>query len=55
MLYYCLLVIKNNLTFKTEHEHNIQQISNIKVPTMHKKLTQSIYLYIGPKFTVNFR
>jgi len=43
-----LYIIKNNLTFKTEHGHNTRQLSNIKVPTMHKKLTQSTYLYIGP-------
>ncbi|KAF0699709.1 Integrase catalytic domain-containing protein, partial [Aphis craccivora] len=44
-----IYIIKNKLTFKTKHGHNTRQISNIKVPTMHKKLTQSTYLYIGPK------
>jgi len=44
-----LYTIKNNLTFKTEHGYSTRQISNIKVPTMHKKLTQSTYFYIGPK------
>ena len=43
-----IYIIKNNLTFKTEHGHNTRQIY-IKVPTMHIKLTQSTYLYIGPK------
>jgi len=28
---------------------NTWQISNLKVPNMHKKLTLSTYLYIGPK------
>ena len=45
-----LYIIKNNLTFKIEYGYNTRQIFNIKVLTMHKKLTQSTYLYIGPKF-----
>lgn len=44
-----IYIIKNNLNFKTEHGYSTRQISNIKVPTMHKKLTQSTYLFIGPK------
>ena len=38
-------MIKNNLTFKTEHGHNTRQISNIKVSNMYKKLTQSTYIW----------
>jgi len=44
-----LYIIKNNLTLTTEHWHNAKQISNIKVKTMHKKWTQSTYLYIFSK------
>ncbi|KAF0761672.1 hypothetical protein FWK35_00016292, partial [Aphis craccivora] len=45
-----IYIIKNKLTFKTEHGHNNRQISNNKTTTiMHNKLTQSTYLLIGPK------
>lgn len=43
-----LNIIKNNNIFKTGDGYNTRQKFNIKILTMHKNLTQTTYLYIGP-------
>jgi len=44
-----LYIIKNNLTSDSEHDYKTRQQYNISIPLMHRKLTQSSFLYIGPK------